>query len=370
MFYTVATRPEYRLLSARFFVENTGITTLKYSSGFVAPLCPVFRELFKVGTNCRFAIIEEVDAFGGSNSLAPSFGTSFSTYSKEGRRPLSGALYFRDVVRFKGYPSSGRTSSHWFHGMLDERDIAEDRNGERFVPEVDLFAGRLLDWKAAYNCNILDHLAIVPGFGGFSSGSRVRYPAPISTSHYVDAHAKTRWRRRVKGAVADAGESIGFALEKMFTALEDANYWLGLGIRIAPGSVYDNIVEAIGSGKPIHQAVKAASEAGQPEDGSGGAEPVLRFGVAWAEILRKWKLAATKAEVALPDLIAAHPTQEEGGDTYISSENLYPYVELLTEVLEEVSITACCDWFNPKSYQGQLSEAERMRLPDIIELSF
>lgn len=329
----------------------------------LAPCAGVVRSILKTNMVLAFATFENCGPGGYVDSGQESFGTAFSTYNKQGQRPIAGEMFYRDVLRFSSYPKTGRVAHHWWRGCLDDQDVFDTDDigrASRVAPELaEIFRGA----EVAYNCEVFQNAVIFNHAQPFA----VNY---ADTSHYTDSHAATRWRRRVTGKLQTAGDAIFVALEAMYKALEDAHYWQGLEIRIAPGEIQSAMVAALSVGKRIEQLVKAANEAGGDPNDQNAVEPILRFGIAWEPIIAAWRAASEFTEVGLPELQAAHPTQQEGGDTYISRDNLAPYVDALGAILKKVSKTANADWYNPKSYQGQLSAAQARRLPDIIELSF
>lgn len=356
-------KPEWLYQRNELFCYGFDNVSLDRVDATLASCAGVVRSILKTNMILSFATFETCDDSGNVDGGSESFGTAFSTYNKQGQRPITGEMLYRDVLRFSSYPVVGRVAHHWWRGCLDEGDIIELENVGRGSSMAPQLSEIWRDAENAFNCDVFRSCVIFNHGAPFA----VNY---ADTSHYTDSHAATRWRRRVTGKVATAGNAIFRALEQMYTALENAHYWQSLEIRIAPGEIQSALVEALTVGKAVDQAVKTAHEAGSEGGEENATEPIFRFGIAWAPIIDAWQVAANYADEGLQQLIAAHPTQEEGGDTYISRDNLGPYVDKMSEILKAVSKTANADWYNPKSYPNQLSAAQERRLPDIIELAF
>lgn len=370
IFTTVESKTEWNYLVNHFHVDGYNQTPITEMARAVASLAVVLRVLNKAGTRPRFAIVESSSSGGGGVETSPAFGTAFFGYNTRGLRPLNGELQYRDVARFRVVPSSGRTGNLWFHGLFDSSEIQTNSDNNRFAVDAAPLAQLLNETASSYRVTLLSQIALVP-HGATSNGLAARrWPCQIATSHYTDAHAVTRWRKRLKGKLVASSSELFGALEAMFSAYETAQYWLSLGIRIAPGDVWSNMVGAIGYGPVIYQAIKSASQAGSQGGGAEQSEPTLRYGMTWAAMLSSWDYAKTQADEPLQKLIEKFPPHYESGDQYIDSDFLQHYFEMLEKILKQVAATACSDWYNPKSYSGQLTNAEMKRQGDILDLLF
>lgn len=362
--YTQATdKPQWFYLRNEFYTEQFANVDAKQCATALASCAGALREILKTNMRICFATFETVNIFGGVDNEAPSFITAFSSYDKSGRRPLLGEMFYRDILRLSLYPKSGRVGHLWLRGCLDSADIETDAEIGRLCRVAPLLLGTLRDAAFAYGCPLFDEMYLLQS----NAGMRV---STGETSYYSDSHAQTRWRRRTHGKLVDTANLLYPALEKMASALEVSRYWQGVDVRISPGAVYDDLVAAIGYGEPIHQAIEAASKAGQEEGEENGEQPVLRFGPAWETLIERWQFAKEQGKIPLQELQKKFPTHEESGDTYIDTEFLFHYNELLEKIIARVALTANADWFNPRAYKNQLAQGEARRLPDIIELAF
>lgn len=363
-FYTQATdKPEWRYLRNEVFVNHLDAVPIDRCDQALASCAGVIRSVLKSNMRLAFATFETCNAFGEVDGLAESFATCFHSYNRQGQRPLNGAMFYRDVLRFSQYPKLGRVAHSWWRGCLDAGDIFSTDDIGRASRVAPALAAAWHEAATAYGCTVFDNAVMWNSAGQFE--------APYAeTAHYTDSHSQTRWRRRVKGKVAETGEKVMQALESMLEALELAYYWYSLEIRIAPGIVFDMVVGALTIGAEIKQAVEQASQAGSDPNDPQQTQPVLRFGATWEAIIEGWTYAKTQSEEPLMQLLASFNKHSEGGDEYIDTDGLMHYTDLLVKVIKKVASTPNSDWFNPKSYKDQLSAQEIRRLPDIIELSF
>lgn len=363
-FYTFCNdKPQWLYMRNELFTNELDAINIVRCDTALASACGAIRGILKANMRLAFAVIETCDNSGQVDTLGDSFGTAFTTYNRQGTRPVSGAMFYRDVVRFSAYPKLGRVGHSWWRGCLDAGDIIELENVGRGSRVARDLAAILNDGAFAYGSTLFSNAVMFNPVGTFETPY-------AETSHYTDSHSQTRWRHRVKGALLDAGLTIFEALELMYTALEAAYYWLSLQIRIAPGNVWDSMVAALAIGANVNSMVKAAHEAGKDPNDENAPAPRLRWGVTWEPIMESWQFAEKVAGDNLPDLIQSFPPHTEAGDKYIDSDYLQHYVDTLCDVLKRVSKTANADWFNPKSYKDQLTAAEMKRGPDILELAF
>lgn len=322
-----------------------------------------FRDILRVGSSVAFATLETVGQDGNVLPGEPAFATGFHFQDRNGVIPVVGNVFYRDVVRLNLYPKLGRIGHLWFHGFLTENEVGVDNRIRAHSPEAVSFASRLRDAAFANKCELFNNLYFV------RKGETIKATGGIS-SHYTDAHAQTRARRRAVGKVAAAGEAVWQTIEQMTRALELFYYWRYLYLNFIPGSVWKQMNDAMKMAVATHSIIEDASKAGQSPDGADDSQPVLRFGPTWESLIDAWTKCKEMSGKDLDELNAAYPPFTNNDDLYIYSHDAEHYAELLIKEISLIAFTANADYYNPKSYKGQTPQALQRRLPDIIELAF
>jgi hypothetical protein len=295
---------------------------------------------------------------------------NFIEENKQGAWPQTAPPLYRYNLALTFYMNIGIPRHKWLRGCVDaadfsihEKDAIRHEKYRARADILDLVMNRP-------NPIMQETLVASPQVArGFPAQGYER-PESVQIGPIVDSHATTRWRRRVKGAGPDLGESIAYTLSRAARHWEEGFGAMIIAEDVIHNRLYLQDVGNFGAFENIGKNILKWCDEAKNDPNNNGNSPNSRFGFTFEEIGTTYKTVGEAARKAAEEFDKTLKPYDDGtGKMFRKRKDFEPYHDQLTKVIKACTFGIYADWFNPNAIEGQTAPDTYEGQLDAVELA-